>query len=639
MCGICGFVETGIASPPETLGRMNDRLRHRGPDDEGTYRHGPVSMAMRRLSVIDLGTGHQPIGNETGEIWVVFNGEIYNYQELRAGLIARGHTLRTRSDTEVLVHLYEEEGEGFIPRLMGMFAFALHDRTRKRLLFARDRFGEKPLFYHHTPERLVFASEISSLLEHPSVPRVLDREALPYYLRTGITPSPLTLLRGVRSLPPGHLLVVTESGEARVKPYFRLQYTPDPKLRDPHAAALRVREALTNAVRRQLISDVPLGAFLSGGIDSSTVVALASRLRPDPIRTFTIRFPGADYDEGDVAAKVAAHIGTRHNERWIDRAAFEEADFWKILDHVGQPFFDTSAIPTGMVARVAREQVTVCLSGDGGDEMFAGYNHYHWARPIQIASVGPRALLRLAEAALAAAGRASWIPGASTLRRLRRGLEVARLPERMQILAMHQMFGEEEVEALENPAAAGVASLPSDNLMTRQEPGEERWSLLRRMLAYSTRFNLEADMLIKVDRMSMAHSLEVRAPFLDPEVAQVAWSLPDELLLRKGMGKWIVRKAIADLLPDVVFQHPKQGFSIPLHRYQNEAYDKLVRGLLLDRHDLHALLSRPALERLLAARLGQQSDTALRTVFRSSHQVWLLAQLFGWTKRFKVSVA
>jgi asparagine synthase (glutamine-hydrolysing) len=636
MCGICGFVETGNVSPPETLARMNDRLRHRGPDDEGTYRHGAVSMAMRRLAVIDLGTGHQPIGNETGDVWVVYNGEIYNFQELREGLLARGHTLRTRSDTEVLVHLYEEEGEGFVPRLMGMFAFAIHDRARRRLLFARDRFGEKPLFYHHTPERLVFASEIRSLLEHPSVPRVLDLESLPYYIRTGIMPSPLTLLKGVRSLPPGHIMVATEAGEATVKPYFRLQYTPDPALREPKAAVERVREALTNAVRRQLVSDVPLGAFLSGGIDSSSVVALATRLRPDPIRTFTVRFPGADYDEGEIAAAVATHIGTRHHEHRVERAAFAEDDFWRIIDHVGQPFVDTSAIPTSMVSQVAREQVTVCLSGDGGDEMFAGYDGYQWAVPIQRAARSPRLLLGLAHAALRAASQAPWIPGSARLRRLRRGIEVARLPQRMQMFAMHQMFGEEELEALTVPGARSVVTLPDENLMTRDPPGEEGWSFLRRMLSYSTRFNLEADMLVKVDRMSMVHSLEVRAPFLDPEVAQVAWSLPDELLVRDGVGKWIVRQAVADLLPEVVFRHPKQGFSIPLHRYQNDTYKALVRRILLDRHDLHSVLSREAIERIVALGLDQQSDNVIRSVFRATHQIWLLTQLFGWAQRFGV---
>jgi asparagine synthase (glutamine-hydrolysing) len=635
MCGICGYLDPAGTVPPETLGGMTAKLRHRGPDDEGTYRHGGVHMAMRRLAVIDLKSGHQPIGDESGSLWVVLNGEIYNYRELRQGLLARGHRFATESDTEILVHLYEEEQERFLPKLMGMFAFALHDRARRRVLLARDRFGEKPLHYLHDGGTFVFSSEVASLLEHPGVPRVLDLEGLRYYLTTGIVPSPLTLLRSVRTLPPGHSLLVHEDGGEEIRPFFRLRYAPDPALRDPNRAVARVGEALSNAVRRQLVADVPVGAFLSGGIDSSSVVAMAMRLKADPIRTFTVRFPERTYDEGEIAAAVARHLGTHHIEHSVEREGFVEEDFWRVIDHVGLPFVDTSAIPTSRVSELARRHVTVSLSGDGGDEMFAGYDVFPLSRQVRRVSSLPRLLLQAGRGVADLSRHAPWLPGGKSLRRLRRGLEVALLPERMQDFAIHQLFGEPEVLGLQAGNGASLV-LPLENVMTAEDPEERDWTPLRRLMAIRTRFHLEADMLIKVDRMSMAHSLEVRAPFLDPEVAEVAWSLPDDMLLRDGVGKWVVRQAVSAMLPEIVFHHPKQGFAIPLHRYKNDAYRSLVRRLLLTPQPLHDLIARPALQRLLSLVLEQQTDNARLSVYRATHQVWAMAQLFGWAERFRV---
>jgi asparagine synthase (glutamine-hydrolysing) len=635
MCGICGYIDPRGGVPQGTLADMTAKLVHRGPDDEGSYRHGPVHLAMRRLAVIDLKSGHQPITDESGALWVVLNGEIYNYRELRQGLMARGHRFSTESDTEILVHLYEEEEERFLPKLMGMFAFALHDRVRKRLLLARDRFGEKPLHYFKDGHGFAFSSEVASLLSHPGVPRVLDLEGLRYYLTTGIVPSPLTLLRGVRTLPPGHSLMAGEDGSETIRPYFRLTYRPDPALRDPERAVARVGEALSNAVRRQLVADVPVGAFLSGGIDSSSVVAMAMRLKKDPIRTFTVRFPERTYDEGEIAAAVARHLGTHHIEHFVEREGFVEEDFWRVIDHVGLPFVDTSAIPTSRVSELARRHVTVSLSGDGGDEMFAGYDVFPLARRIRAVSSLPRALLQAGRGVADLSRHVPWVPGGKSLRRLRRGLDVALLPERMQDFAIHQLFGEPEVIGLQTPEGPSLA-LPLENVMTAEAPEERHWTPLRRLMAIRTRFHLEADMLIKVDRMSMAHSLEVRAPFLDPEVADVAWSLPDDALLRDGVGKWAVRRAVSSMLPEVVFSHPKQGFAIPLHRYKNDAYRTLVRRLLVAPQPLHALIARPALERLLSLVLEQQADTARLSVYRATHQVWAMAQLFGWVERFRV---
>ena len=638
MCGICGFVQSADISSRATLDTMTDLLRHRGPDDDGAVVFDRAGIAMRRLAVIDLDTGRQPISNEANDVWVVLNGEIYNYLELREELVSRGHRFRTRSDTEVLVHLYEEEGQALTERLKGMFAFALYDKRSKELLLARDRFGEKPLFYYAGDEAFVFSSEVKSLLAHPSVPRELNLEALPYYLRVGFTPEPVTLLRHVFILPSGHVLKLKD-GEIQITRYHRYDYQPDPELCDVEKATERVRETLFSAVRRQMVSDVPLGGFLSGGIDSGSVMAIANRIRGgEAIQTFTVRFPSAAYDEGLVAESVAKHLNTRHYVHQVRDGAFREGDLWRIVDHIGLPFADSSAIPMSMVSEFARRQVTVCLSGDGGDEMFGGYEAFLWGLRIRNASQLPGIVLQAAASAVRLGSRAPWLRNAGGLRRYQRGLEVALLPEAQRMLAMHELFGDDELTELASSTAGGCLTLPRENLMTVEEPGSERWSYLRRMMCWRTKYNLPSDMLTKVDRMSMAHSLEVRAPFLDPDLAALASSLPDEVLLRDGVGKWILRRVVRDMLPDTVFSHPKRGFSIPLHLVQNESYEALAREVLLGQSPLHRLLDRDAVGNLLDFALLQRHDTALKSVYRASHQVWSLLQLFGWVERLGIEV-
>jgi asparagine synthase (glutamine-hydrolysing) len=626
-----------VADGRAVLETMADPLRHRGPDDEGAALFDGAGIAMRRLAVIDLETGHQPIPNETNDVWLVQNGEIYNYLELREWLVSRGHRFRTRSDTEVLVHLYEEEGEALTERLKGMFAFAIYDQRNGELLLARDRFGEKPLFYYAGDDAFVFSSEIKSLVAHPLVPRELSLEALPYYLKVRFTPEPITLLRHVSILPAGHVLKLKD-GQIRITRYYHPDYEPDPELNDVEVAAERVRETLSAAVERQMVSDVPLGGFLSGGIDSSSVMAFANRSRGEAVQTFTVRFPSAAYDEGVVAESVAKHLGTRHQVHQVRDATFLEEDFWRIIDHVGFPFADSSAIPMSMVSKFARRHVTVCLSGDGGDEIFGGYEAFLWGLRVRHASYLPKFVLRTAEAAVSLGSRAPWLRHTGGLRRYRRGLEVAALPEPQQLLAMHELFGDDELTELASPTGDAQLTLPRENRMTGSEPGSERWSYLRRMMSWRTKYNLPSDMLAKVDRMSMAHSLEVRAPFLDPDLAALGSRLPDDMLLRDGVGKWILRRAVRDLLPDAVFRHPKRGFSIPLHLVKNETYEALAREALLGRSPLHRLLDRNAVQKLLDFALLQQHDTAEKSVYRASHQVWSLLQLFAWVERFGVEV-
>lgn len=638
MCGICGFVQRSDIDGRAVLDTMTDLLRHRGPDDDGAALFDGAGIAMRRLAVIDLETGHQPISNETNDVWVVQNGEIYNYLELREELVSRGHRFRTHSDTEVLVHLYEDEGEALTERLKGMFAFAIYDQRKRELLLARDRFGEKPLFYYAGDDAFVFSSEIKSLLAHPSVSRRLDLDALPYYLKVRFTPEPITLLRQVSLLPSGHVLKLKDGG-IQIARYHRYDYESDPELSDVEIATERVRETLFSAVRRQMVSDVPLGGFLSGGIDSGSVMAIANRIRDgEAIETFTVRFPSAVYDEGVLAESVAKHLNTRHHVHQVRDAAFREEDLWRIVDHVGLPFADSSAIPMSMVSEFARRRVTVCLSGDGGDEMFGGYEAFPWGLRIRNASQLPRIVLQVADAAVRLGSRAPWLRNAGGLRRYKRGLEVALLPEAQQMLAMHELFGDDELTELASPTAGRCLALPRENLMTREEFGSERWSYLRRMMCWRTKYNLPSDMLTKVDRMSMAHSLEVRAPFLDADLARLASRLPDEMLLRDGVGKWILRRAVRDMLPDAVFSHPKRGFSIPLHLVQNESYETLAREVLLGKSPLHRLFDRDAVGSLLDFALLQRHDTAAKSVYRASHQVWSLLQLFGWVERFGIEV-
>ncbi|RME94866.1 MAG: asparagine synthase (glutamine-hydrolyzing), partial [Bacteroidetes bacterium] len=370
MCGICGIInfQNIPASPsrPVRVAEMNTRLWHRGPDEAGDYHDECVSLAMRRLSIIDLAGGTQPLYNETRNVLAFLNGEIYNYRELREELLAAGHQFRTQSDTEVLVHLYEEYGSAFVQRLRGMFAFCVYDRQRNYCLLARDPFGEKPLFYHHAEGELSFASELQALLANDRIPRRLNQEALPYYLRTSLVPSPLTFFADVDSLPPGQLLHVSSEG-VRLEPYFRITYQPDPGIKSLADAKALIEPQLRQAVERQLVSDVPLGAFLSGGIDSSTIVALAQQLSGEKLKTFTVRFEEQDFDESPIARRVAKYVGTDHYELTVPNQTFTPDIFWMIIERVGQPFRDSSAIPSFFVSQEIRKHVKVALSGDGGD--------------------------------------------------------------------------------------------------------------------------------------------------------------------------------------------------------------------------------------------------------------------------------
>ena len=637
MCGICGMID--LAAPQTDLrasyiDQANQAMHHRGPDEGGVYADDWGSIAMRRLSIIDLSGGTQPIYNEDGNLVIVMNGEIYNYRELREMLQAKGHQFKTHSDTETLVHLYEEYGTEMPKYLKGMFAFALIDRKQQRLFIGRDRFGEKPLFYYQNDKIFAFASELKSLLQHPQIPRKLNREALLYYLTISFVPDPMTLLEGIQSLPPGNCMTLDSEGKSKTWAYFEPDYRIDNALKTEEDVIAMLRPKLEQAVMRQKVSDVPLGAFLSGGIDSSTVVAMLQKNSTERIKTFTVKFEEATYDESHIAREVAEMLGTDHHEITIPNQNFTEDIFWTIIDHVGTPFPDSSAIPTFFISKEIRQHVTVALSGDGGDELFGGYPVFDWYRKILSLQKIPAILRKGAVGLLDLQANIPGLNSISKIRQARRAFSASTVPPEALGMALHYMFEPREITKI---LSNGLA----DKLKNTQVelPQEwKSWTPLRQMMYYRLRYNLPLDMLVKVDRMSMANSLEVRAPFLDPDLFEASAKIPDQFLRRDGKGKWIIRQMMANDLPDSVFNHPKSGFSIPLHKYQNEAFVKLAESFFESKNPVVTLFDKAALREILRNGLSNQADNARHSVYKSSHQLWSLMQLFGWAERFNVTV-
>ncbi len=562
MCGICGIVAlTGALAPDarEILPRMNATLRHRGPDDEGFSVDERAALAMRRLSIIDLAGGHQPIANEDGSVRVVFNGEIYNFAELRAGLEERGHRFATRSDTEVLVHLYEEEGDGFLPRLNGMFAFALWDERRSRLLLARDRAGKKPLYHARIGDELVFGSEAKALLVHPRVSRRLDRAALRSYLAFEYVPAPQSIWEGMRKLPPGHRLVA-EAGQIRIDRWWDAADRGEPPCGRTEAPG-RVLETLERAVRRRLVADVPLGVFLSGGIDSSTIVGLMARtVDPRRIRTFAVGFEEPSFDESRHARRAAEYFGTDHHEERLSAAGMIDI-LPEMLGWIDEPLADGSLIPTYLLSRFTRRHVTVALGGDGGDELFLGYPTFQAHVYARWAARVPRLLMAAATAAT------HWLPTSFDdisfdfkARSFVRGLG---FPTGKRQQVWMGSFSPAEIGALLTPEFGAGSDTVLDGLDDELAARRFR-DPLEAVEWLHFRYYLSDDILAKVDRASMAASLEVRAPFLDPEVIALATSLPISWRMPRLRLKGLLREAVAGLLPADLRARRKKGFGIPI---------------------------------------------------------------------------
>ena len=590
---------------------MRASLVHRGPDEGSTDALGTCVLGHQRLRVLDLESGWQPVASEGGDLVAVFNGELYNFLELRAFLEARGHVVRGTGDTPVLPHLYEEEGVDFVRRLEGMFAFALWDGPREQLVLARDRLGKKPLLWTRLPNGTVaFASELQALLRLESLPRELDLAAIDAYLALGYVPAPRTIVRGIHKLPPGHVLVV-EAGRERLERYWCAEAHPEPGVSDDEWLE-RVRDTVAAAVRQRLAADVPLGVLLSGGIDSSIVVALTARESSEPVRTYSVGFPDARYDERTYARAVAERYGTVHEELLVDADPTDSVE--RLVGALGEPLGDEAALPTYLICEQARRHVTVALTGDGGDESFAGYERYAAHRLAARAGRVPP-LARAGARALRAAPGGRREPR-SVAFRAARFLETAATPARLRYGRLMEVFtpaGRRELlDARVDPAPAG------ELLGAPREPG------LRGLQLLDVETYLPDDLLVKADLASMAHSLELRSPLLDRKVLELGLALPDHLKQRGRTGKIALRRAFADALPPEVAARGKTGFGVPIGRWLREDLHELVRDVLLDATARDRGLVRPAaVERLL--------DEHARGVDHA-HRLWCLLALELWLR-------
>ncbi len=613
MCGIAGYLRREKPAAPAEIARMCRQMVHRGPDDEGIYADGTCGIGMRRLSIIDLHTGHQPIANEQGDVWVVFNGEIYNYRELRQRLETRGHRFRTRSDTEVIVHLYEDHGVDCFEHLDGMFAIAIWDARRRQLALARDRFGKKPLYYGVFPDGLYFASELSCF-RPLRLPLSLDPTALRLYLHFGYIPDPYSAFRELRKLPPAAWLLFDAGGRTREGRYWELPppvLEPDGRLQQD-AVCEELREKFDQAVRRRLVADVPLGALLSGGLDSGSVVASMARQTGEPVHTFSVGFYEREFSELGLARLVARKYGTNHREVVLEADSVNLVP--RLVKHFGEPFADSSAIPTWMVSEFASQHVKVVLTGDGGDELFAGYRSLQRVLRLAWLDRVPPAVRRaagwLADRLPYAAYGKNFLHLCSRAGGLQRYFEDTTLLHYVkENLVRPEWRLPADPEALEELLPDGFLPGPADPLLAA--------------CYFEAKVQLSGDMLTKVDRMSMAHSLEVRCPMLDHRLAEFAMSIPMRWKIKPGAGKLIVRKALGARLPHELLQAPKKGFSIPLAQWFRGPLREMLWDCLTSRRFTERGLVNPEfLRRLLAEHQSGRRDH--RVVF------WTLLILELW---------
>jgi asparagine synthase (glutamine-hydrolysing) len=626
MCGIAGVLsKTGEPVAPALLESMGEQIAHRGPDGHGAWASGPIGLAHRRLAIIDLtGGANQPMHSQPGGVSLVFNGEIYNFKELRAQLEAKGFTFRTKSDTEVIIAAWQAWGTAAVARLDGMFAFALWDATEQTLLLARDRTGKKPLFVYEDSGRLVFGSEIKAILAHPGLDRSMNPEAVPQFLSHGYVPTPHTFYSRIRKLEPATWELHRLRGESRVGRYWEFPVGPERPVVGRRAiddAARQVRALFFEAVRKRLVSDVPLGAFLSGGIDSSLVVAAMAAVSGGPIKTFCIGFEGpAEWDETAYAALVAKRYGTEHTEFKVKPESFDLVE--KLAWHYDEPFGDSSAIPTFIVSSLTRTKVTVALTGDGGDELFAGYTRFGAATGADFI---PRPLRQVAGAALSRLPHASSYK--SNLERVRRfGEQAARdLPDRLR--GWTSFFSGEELQGLLGPELRRHVTDEVLGRRYRQQFDRARAArTLNQVLFVNARTYLLDDLNVKMDRASMAASLEARAPFLDTDLMDFVFTLPGSLKWRGLQTKWLLRRAMGDLLPPEILSRSKMGFGVPLGAwFRGSLKRQLDERLLEPASPLHEYVSAEGLRRLVETHHSGRRDLG--------HQLWCLWMLDIWLRR------
>ena len=577
MCGICGIVsfQNQEILNDELLRRMNQSLFHRGPDDQGFYRDNFAALAMRRLSIIDLDTGQQPISNEDGSIWVIFNGEIYNYREVRAQLEAKGHRFKTHSDTEVIVHAYEEYGTGCIQYFNGMFAIAIWERINRRLILVRDRMGIKPLFYWTEGKNLIFGSELKAVVAHSKVPRRIDLNSLDNFLSLEYIPGPRTIFTDIHKLPPGHLLLFEESGH-KLQKYWDIPYSPSEAGEEECAETLA--SLIEDSVRLRLVSDVPLGAFLSGGIDSSSIVAYMSRMSSEPVQTFSIGFEDDSYNELQDAQVAANHFGTIHRTQVIgpDIAGLAE----KLIFHLDEPLADFSIFPTFLVSQLASRSVKVVLSGDGGDELFAGYDTYIAELLSRYYQWLPQILRQ--ETIPALANRIPPQPEKKGfLNKTKRMIEGGALDPSLHHTRWMIFINDKEKEKLYHPELrSSLNGYSSSSIFEGYFNQTALFDSLAQQQYVDIKTYLVDDILTKVDRMSMAVSIEARVPLLDYRIAEFALNLPPHMKLHRSKTKVILRRAMQHLLPEISLTKPKQGFSIPMKHWLRSSLQPMLEDLL-----------------------------------------------------------
>jgi asparagine synthase (glutamine-hydrolysing) len=618
MCGINGVFHYRDGTPDlSVVERQRDCMRHRGPDSHGLWSDGDVALAHRRLAIVDLSPGgHQPMANEDESVWVTFNGEIYGWPALRTVLATNGHRFRGTSDTEALLHLYEEHGLELMNHVRGMYGFGLFDRRRRRLVLGRDRFGVKPLYYHDDGHRVVFASELKALMLDPSVPRELDEEAIADYLTYQYIPSPRTPWRGVRKLLPSHLLICDAEG-TRLQRYWTLPA----EIEGGHSIDYyreRLLGLLREAVRVRLVADVPLGAFLSGGVDSSAVVAMMQQVVHEPVRTFSIGFEEAEYNEVEHARSVAQYLGTDHHELVVRPDALSLLP--RLVWMMDEPSADASVVPSYYLSQMARRHVTVALSGDGGDETFGGYTTYSFAQQYAAFDILPDVVRRFA---------------GFVGRRLHPdhplGRKLARMP--MSVVDRHlhvsSFFPRDEMLAVFTRELRDRVRGhdPYDGARAIHAAAARSLGDVPALLQLDAQMYMIDDVMAKVDRASMMHSLEVREPLLDYQLQEFAASIPFEYKLRGATGKWILRECLHHLVPPGILERSKQGFGVPLTHWFGGGFDKLARDVLLDpRARRRGWLDPAAVERQLADE-GSRDD-------RRTRQTWALLCLELWAQTY-----
>lgn len=622
MCGITGFINLNgfdRAEALRTLDRMCRVITHRGPDDQGVLVTDRVALGMRRLSIIDLAGGHQPIFNEDETIAVVFNGEIYNYREIKRELEEHGHRFRTNSDTEAIVHAYEEYGLSCVNHFRGMFAFALWDERAQQLFIARDRVGKKPLYYALTPRKtLVFGSELKTLLEHPEVDREIDVAALDAYLTFGYVPDPLCIFRRVKKLPPGQRLIFA-NGEVEIAPYWDFDYCPV-EGRSEEEWIEELRAHLEEAVRVRLIADVPLGAFLSGGIDSSTVVGLMASAGVRPVKTFSIGFNEDSYNELKYARLAAKHFETDHHEFIVTPSVCQIVD--DLVWHFDEPFADSSAIPTYMVSKMARDYVTVVLSGDGGDELFAGYTRYAIDSKRAVFGRLPRSLRRGVMQPLSRA-----LPHGAWGRNYLYHIALDPLDRYIDNVSVFTALAKEGLYSDAFKARLRQDGADATFLFREHAARVRADGSINRLLYLDSKTYLPGDILVKVDRMSMAVSLEARAPLLDHRLIEFVGRIPPELKFRKGTLKYIFKRAVEGIVPSEILHRPKQGFGVPIDEWINAQLREQIRDTLMSsRMRQRGYLSVKYVQTLLDEHESGRRDHSAR--------LWALFMLEKWARLF-----